>query len=236
MVDGPLLPEDAQTESKFKPRYMPSVDALRVIAAVCALFGAIFIPVARVWEATHPPTMAPPGRTLTPYTPVSHQVFYGELASPAAAKPGPSPSKARTICSDETRWEPTHGEWHCSQTGTLGPFETARPARDPGGPCTHRTAYLSPVWNCVSRIPMSKAARRNGPIQDFFVFGGPRRGPDFCDQQSRISMTHGSWTCTNWRPIPPGLKLAKARVQPGPCNFRIADQQTGAWSCTPGAP
>lgn len=240
-MDSPLLPEKLDEEPKLQHRYMPRPEVLRVIAGTIALVGALIGLISRL-EATQPTVVAREAPGVGPiipgpHGPIGYSIYYGALASPAAAHRGSSPSQARSVCTDQVRYEPDHGMWRCNGYALLNRLDIGRPARDPGGPCTHRKAGIaSPVWTCLTKIAVPPAARNNGPINTFVVFGVNRNGSLFCDQESRDSQTHGAWTCTNWRPFPTGFHLIPPVAQPGPCNFRFADQQTGIWTCNPKIP
>jgi hypothetical protein len=223
---------------------MPRPEVLRVIAGTIALIGALIGLISRL--DTTPPTVVPaaapavdsplPGQHVPKGYDIQF-VYYGALSSPAALHRGSSPSQARSVCTDQVRYEPNHGMWRCNGSNLLGRLDIGRPARDPGGPCTHRKAGIdSPAWSCLTKIAVPPAARNNGPVKKFVIFGGRRNGSDFCDQESRDNQTHGTWTCTNWRPFPAGFHLIPAIAQPGPCSFRVADQQTGIWTCNPKVP
>jgi hypothetical protein len=230
-MHGPLLPEEPEDRT-MHPRYMPRPEVLRVIAATIAVIGALIGLISRL-EQTPAPVEQPnvaPVRALNAPT-----IYYGALASPEAAHPGKDLDPARNVCTDQYRWKPTSGPWHCAQWSSLQAQDVGRPARDPGGPCTHR--LVTPptrVWRCQARLaaaPLAREAQTNHNLR--VLFGGMRSGDDVCNQEARSSATQGRWYCTNWRPLPPGFRVVAPVMPPGPCRFRVPDQLTGNWSCTP---
>ena len=234
-MDGPILPEDHDDDEEARRRrYLTWGAGLRVVAGVIAVIASLIGLETRVYHAQAPAT--PPSPSITPYQ--AQNVYYGDPTSPQALKPGRANDPARMVCTDEIRWEPTSGHWHCNGSTMLGSKDVGRVPRDPGGPCTHRTVLAdSPVWQCITTQAVPASARKGylGPVEHGVIYGGMRDGSDFCSQEARASKSHGAWTCTNWRAIPLGFRFEEAANEPGPCDFRAVDQTTGEWSCNPPA-
>ena len=233
-MDTPILPErdgdeDGDDGRKLQPRHLSTPYVLRMATAVVVLVGSIVGLVSRL-EARRasafdevPVAVRAVSETTT---------IYGQPASPAALKLGKANQAARSVCDEQVKFEPTSGHWHCVGWAVLGTEDVGAVARDPGGPCTHRLAGTdSPVWKCETKLPVPKAARFAGAQEHGVIFGGMRDGSDFCSEEARDT-SDGAWQCTNWRPIPPGFRFVEA-AESESCTFRVADQQTGEWSCNP---
>jgi hypothetical protein len=235
MMDSPILPEregdeEGENSRKLQPRHLSTPYALRTATAVVVLAGSVVGLVSRL-EARHTsafddvPVVQAVSETTT---------IYGQPVSPAALKPGKANQAARSVCNEQVRFEPTTGHWHCVGWAVLGTRDIGAVARDPGGPCTHRLAGMdSPVWKCETKLPVPKAARFVGRTEHGVIFGGMRDGSDFCSEEARNNTSDEAWQCTNWRPIPPGFRFVEAAAPSESCTFRVADQQTGEWSCNP---
>ena len=236
-MDSPILPEEHDDDADARRRrYLTWGAALRVVAGVLAVVAALIGLAHRI----HPGQTASPVDDPAVRGYVSRLVIYGDLTSPQALKPGKANDPARVVCNDEVRFKPTTGHWHCVGATDLGKKDVGRVARDPGGPCTHRTAgFDTPRWRCITKDPVPPSALGLMPAtpgEPNVIFGGFRVGSDFCSEEARANATRGAWTCTWWRPIPTGFRFVEAVAEPGPCTFRAADQQTGEWSCNPPIP
>jgi hypothetical protein len=174
-------------------------------------------------------------------TPTGPAAVYGD-PSPAALKPAvQAEGRPRTVCVDETRPLPARGAWTCHSTVALDGGEIGRRPTDPGGPCTHRAvSEAGGSWNCWTRIAIPKLAL-GMPYAVPLMFGhiqaadagsaGPDMSPRVCREQSRTSETQGPWRCVSWQDAPDGWRIAEPLDPGGPCSYRIADEETGVWSC-----
>jgi len=236
-MDSPILPDDdGDGADARRRRYLTWGAALRAVAGLLAVVAALIGLANRIHASQTPAPVNDPA--IRGYD--GRLVIYGDLTSPQALKPGKANDPARVVCDDEVRFKPTTGHWHCVGTASLGDKDVGRVARDPGGSCTHRTAGMdTPTWTCITKEPVPPSAlgvKPAVPGERNVIFGGMRDGSDFCSEEARDNATHGAWTCTWWRPVPPGYRFIEAVAGPGPCTFRAADQQTGEWSCDPPLP
>ncbi len=234
----PTSTDIAPKEQTKKRRYAaaPDIRFFRRVTSLLFLVAAIATSIAHLLTSSSPSTSSPPPAPAVKAIDVQ-SVYYGDPVSFAALKTGKANNPARAVCDEEIRYEPTTGHWHCAGWAILGDKDVGRVAHDPGGPCTHRLAGMdSPAWKCVATLPVPQAARNLGRPEHGVIFGDMRDGSDLCSEEARPSSTNGAWQCTNWRPIPPGFRFVEAVASPGPCAFRVADQQTGEWTCNPPYP
>ena len=219
---------------RLKPRTVLRATPALVIAATLATTAV------RSYEQSHrtpPPPPALPTPANVTVTPV-----YGD-PSPAALKPQHGNASARRVCNDETRPLPSSGAWKCHSWIPLDAWTVGRKAKDTSGPCTHRVADgASGVWACWTTIAIPALAR-GMPYAVPLMFGhlvpssptsqGPVP-PRICRAESRSSETAGAWTCVSSQPTPDGWRFAEPVDPGGPCTYRVADEETGVWSCQSG--
>jgi hypothetical protein len=171
-------------------------------------------------------------------TPYSDSV-YGD-PTPAALKR--TTSGVRQVCTDELRALPNGGAWRCLESVILEETMIGVRARETTGPCTHRVASASgPVWSCWTRIPVPAIAL-HAPHTVPVMYGvilpatsaeNVKSPPTICRAESRPDKTHGAWTCANSQQTPKGWRFVEPIDPGGRCSYRIADEQTGIWSCQP---
>jgi hypothetical protein len=215
--------------------------ALRAVPALLVAV-AIATSVVRSHERADPapqPPPAPAGETATAGgSSIVH--VYGD-PTPSALRAASGNAAARRVCLDEIRPLPTSGLWKCHSWEQLDASSIGRRAKDVGGPCTHRVADgASGVWNCWTRIAIPALAL-GMPYAVPVMFGhllpaasasqevGPP--PRICRAESRSSGTSGAWTCVSAQQVPDGWRLAEPVDPGGPCTYRVADEETGVWSC-----
>jgi hypothetical protein len=225
-VDTPILPNETDdARPPVTSGRSPVANAFAIAAAGLALVGSVLGLLSR---------LEPGGRQRSVSELIGldrRTIIYGErIVNPRLHDGGVS--TAGVWCTDEIRYEPTAGAWHCAGAAELDGHEVGHLARDPGGPCTHRLAGAGvDTWICVAQLEIPQVARDNADRNGFVTFGAPLRGSHVCVQAERSSATEGAWHCSQWRPLQPGYRTVAPIMQPGPCLVRVADQRTGQWSC-----
>lgn len=239
----PPVPEQGPTPTlppKPARRWKHRLDARTVLHATPAIIVAATLATiaVRSYEQSHraaPPPPAPPAPANVTVIPV-----YGD-PSPAALKPEHGNAAARRVCLDETRPLPASGAWTCHSWEPLDAWTIGRKAKDTSGPCTHRVADgESGVWACWTHIAIPALAR-GMPYAVPVMFGhvlpasptsqGVFPQPRICRAESRSSETAGAWTCVSSQEAPDGWRFAEPVDPGGPCTYRVADEETGVWSC-----
>jgi hypothetical protein len=243
VMQTPILPNrDIDDDAVNRRRYLRLGDSLRIVAAALAVVGSVIGLVAHFQGSESRPSTPLPAPTDLGVSSLSGPYVYGDPSAAALRSVAKAHGGERSVCTDEARPLPTTGAWACHDTQTIGASEFGRPARDTGGPCTHRVAsQVGAAWNCWTRIPIPKIAL-GMPYAVPLMFGQlvpagageDTRYPRVCRTESRASETHGGWTCVAWQEPPEGWRIVEPVDPGGQCSYRVADEVTGVWSCQSG--
>jgi len=243
-MDSPILPDRAGEDGsrEQEARYLRWGAELRFLAAAVALVGAIAGLVSH-FEGNHHTQASAPLTSFPTAAPATGPAVYGDPTPAALVSAAKTRGQKRSVCQDETRPLPTTGAWTCHSSVPLDSTEIGRRAEDTGGPCTHRVVSdAGGSWNCWTRIAIPAIALHM-PYAVPLMFGhvAPPAAssqdtmtPRVCRQESRASETHGAWTCVSWQGAPDGWRIVEPVDPGGPCSYRIADEETGVWSCQSG--
>ena len=207
--------------------------AVALLLILGAAVGATYV------FSSHPSTSPAPTPAVNVVTTPYSDSVYGD-PTPAALKR--TTSGVRQVCTEEIRALPTRGHWRCLESVILEETMIGVRARETTGPCTHRVASATgPVWSCWTKIAVTAIAL-SAPHKVPVMFGvilpatstkDVTSPPTICRAESRPSKTHGPWTCANSQQTPKGWRFVEPVDPGGPCSYRVADEQTGVWSCQP---
>jgi len=242
----PLPEQEPTTVPPPRPapwwRRRPDAHGVRRVMPVLLAATAIATAAVRSYEQSRPAVPPPPSPPTPAATAGAGTILrvYGDPTR-AALRPERGNAPARRVCVDEIRPLPTSGAWTCHSWVPLDSSSIGRRATNGGGPCTHRVVSdAGGTWNCWTRIAIPPIALHM-PYAVPVMFGhllpasssteGSDQRATICRQEGRSSQTHGAWTCVSEQQAPDGWRLVEPLDPGGPCSYRVADEETGVWSC-----